>query len=103
MSIQANICQILGEDSENSLYWKENLQKDLCGLGEDWQRFKRLRDQIMYGQKFGRKLVKSLRIKKKQEWAKEKPKLDNARRLKGIYCVDPDGRECSEILKNARR
>ena len=40
--------------------------------------------QIMYGQKFGRTWVKPLRIEKKQEWAKEKPKLDNARRLRGI-------------------
>ena len=30
---------------------------------------------------------------------KEKPKLDNARRLRGIYFVDPDDREYSEILK----
>ena len=30
--------------------------------GGDWQKFKRLPDQIMYGQKYGRKLVKPLRI-----------------------------------------
>ena len=41
--------------------------------------------------------------REQQEWAKEEPKLDNARRLRGIYCVDPDDREYSEILKNARR
>ena len=37
----------------------------------DWQRFK-LPDQIMYAQKFWRKLVRRLRIEKKQEWAKGK-------------------------------
>ena len=31
---------------------------------EDWQTFNRLADQIMYGQKCGRKLVKPLRIEK---------------------------------------
>ena len=36
--------------------------------------------------------------KKKQEWAKEKPKLDNARKLRGIYFIDPDDRKYSEIL-----
>ena len=34
-----------------------------------------------------------------QEWAIEKPKLDNARRLGGIYFIDPE----DETMKNARR
>ena len=80
MSIQASICQTPGEDS---------------------QRFKRLPDHTMYGQNYGRKLVKPLRIEKK--WAKEKPILDNARKLKGISFVDPDDKEYQETLKNARR
>ena len=41
-----------------------NLQRDICGPEGDWQRFKRLPDQIMYGQKFGRKLVRAPRIEK---------------------------------------
>ena len=35
--------------------------------------------------------------------ATEKPKLDNARRLRGIYFVDPDDREHSEILKKCKK
>ena len=53
MSIQTNICQILGEDSLNSPYWKKNLPKDICGPGGDWQKFKRLPDQTMCGLKCG--------------------------------------------------
>ena len=42
--------------------------------------------------------------REKQEWAKKKkPKLDHARRLSGIYLIDPDDEEYKEILKNARR
>ena len=52
---------------------------------------------------FGQKLVKRLRIKKNWIGQKEKPKRDHARRLRGIYFIDPDDREYSEILKNARR
>ena len=52
----------------------------------------------MYGQKYGPKLVKPLRIEKKQERAKEKPKLGNARRLRRTYCIDLDDEECKEIL-----
>ena len=33
------------------------------------------------------------REREKQEWAIEKPKLDNARRLRGIYLIDPDDGE----------
>ena len=91
MSIRARICQILGEDSRNLLYWKRNLQKDTCGLGGDWQKFKRLRDQIMCGTQVWTKIGKATQNREKQEWAKkEKPKLDNARKLRGIYVVDPD-------------
>ena len=41
--------------------------------------------------------------KEKQKWTIEKPKLDNARRLRGIYFIDPDDNEFLEIMKNARR
>ena len=36
----------------------------MCGPARDWQKFKRLRDQIMYGLKYGPKLRKPLRIEK---------------------------------------
>ena len=41
--------------------------------------------------------------KEKQKWAIEKPKIDNARRLRGIYFIDPDDGELKDIIKNARR
>ena len=41
--------------------------------------------------------------KEKRKWAIEKPRLDNARRLRGIFIVDPDDEEFKRIIKNARR
>ena len=41
--------------------------------------------------------------KEKQMWAVEKPKLDNARSLRGVYFIDPDDEEFKDIMKNARR
>ena len=41
--------------------------------------------------------------KEKQKWAIEKPKLDNARRLRGIYFNDPGDEEFKRKMKNARR
>ena len=41
--------------------------------------------------------------KEQQKWAIEKPKLDNARGMRGIFSVDPDDEEFKRIMKNARR
>ena len=49
------------------------------------------------------KIGKAAQNLEKQGWAKEKPKLDNARKLRGIYFVDLDDEAYKEILKNARR
>ena len=48
------------------------------------------------------KIGKAAQNREKQKWAKEKPKLDNARRLRGIYFIDPDYQSYKETLKNAR-
>ena len=39
----------------------------------------------------------------KQEWAVEKPKLVNARKLRGIYYIDPEDGECKDTIKRARK
>ena len=41
--------------------------------------------------------------KEKQQWAIEKPKLDNARKLRGIYSIDPDDGEFQETIQNAKK
>ena len=40
--------------------------------------------------------------KDKSKCTIEKPKLDNARKLRGIYFIDPEDEEFKEIMKNAR-
>ena len=37
--------------------------------------------------------------KEKQHWEEEKPKLDNVRKLRGIYYIDPVDKEINETLK----
>ena len=49
------------------------------------------------------KLGRNAKLKEKQKWSIEKPKLDNARRLQGIYFIDPEDKEFKETIKNARR
>ena len=41
--------------------------------------------------------------REKQEWAKEKPKLDGARKLRGIYFINPDDKEFSEIFTSQKK
>ena len=43
-------------------------------------------------------MSKNAKLREERKWAIEKPKLDNARRLRGIYFIDPEDMEFKEIL-----
>ena len=47
-------------------------------------------------------MARNAKLREKNKWAIEKPKLDNARRLRGIYFIDPEHKEFKETIKNAR-
>ena len=49
------------------------------------------------------KLKRNAKLKERQKWSNEKPKLDNARKLRGIYFIDPEDKEFKETIKNARK
>ena len=44
------------------------------------------------------RMSKAAERKEKQKWAVEKPKLDNARKLRGIFLLDPDDKEFKETI-----
>ena len=48
-------------------------------------------------------MSKAARHKENEHWTIEKPKLDNARRLRGIYYIDPDYMEFKDTMKSARK
>ena len=54
-----------------------------------------------HGQKFCSSVAKKSRQTEKQHWAEEKPQLDNARNLRGVYHIDREDEEFNETLKNA--
>ena len=58
--------------------------------------------RITCGQKYGI-MSNAAERKEKQKWAIEKPKLDNARKLRGIYFIDPTDADFKETIKNARK
>ena len=77
----------------------KNLQKDICGPVNGLQRFKQRPDLIMCGLNICRACHKQQGKRKKHQWAIEKkPKLDNARKLRGIDFINPEGGEFKETL-----
>ena len=76
--------------------------------GDTWSAERLTRKQTTsrphkYGQKMWKHMSDASKRRKKQQLAIEKPKLDNARRLRGIYLIDPKNEEFKDIMKNARR
>ena len=49
------------------------------------------------------KIGKHAKLKEKQKWSNEKFHLGNARKLRGIYFIDPEDTEFKETIKNARK
>ena len=50
-----------------------------------------------------RRLARNAKLREKQKWSNEKLHLDNARKLRGIYFIDPEDKEFMETIKNARK
>ena len=46
---------------------------------------------------------KNAKLKERQKLSHEKPQLDNARKLREIYFIDPEDKEFKETIKNARK
>ena len=46
---------------------------------------------------------KHAKLKEKQKWSNVKLHLENARKLRGIYFIDPEDKEFKETIKNARK
>ena len=46
---------------------------------------------------------KNGKLKEKQKWSNEKLHLENARKLRGIYFINPEDTEFKETIRNARK
>ena len=52
---------------------------------------------------FWKSMGKHAKLKEKQKRSHEKLHLENARKLRGIYFIDPEDKEFKETIKNARK
>ena len=74
--------------------------------GDMWSRGRLTRRQVTsrpdhFWPELWTKLGRNAKLKEKQKWSNEQPKLDNARTLRGVYFIDPEDKEVKENIKNA--
>ena len=102
ISMGLETCLILGQVSHNLLYSTKKLPKDICGPGET-ENGKRHSGQIIYGQNSGPNWEEIPSCGTSKKWSIEKPQLDNAGRLRGIYFIEADDKELKETIRNVRK
>ena len=87
----------------NSLFWKKNLPRDVCGLGGDWQKFKRLRRPDHVRPEVLTKIGKAAQNREKQEWEKRNVKARLCSTTERNLLHWSRRRKCRQILTNAGR
>ena len=102
ISMGLETCQILGQVSHNLLYWKKNPD------GKMWSGERLTRKQLTsrpdhLWPELWKSMGKHAKLKEKQKCTNEKLHLENARKLRGIYFIDPEDTEFKETIKNARK
>ena len=89
-------CQILGQVSNNLLYWKKNLLKDICGPGRLTRKQLTFRPDHLRPELW-KSMGNHVKLKEKQKWSNGKLHLENARKLRA------EDKEFKETIKNARK
>ena len=102
ISMDQETCLILGQVSHNLLYWKKNLQKDMCVRVEINEKTAYIQASFFWPE-IRKTMGKHAKLKERQKWSNEKLHLENARKLRGIYFIDPEDKEFKETIKNARK
>ena len=94
-------CLILGQVSHNLLYSQKKAPDGFCGPGERMTRKQLTSKPDHLWPEPWKSMGKHAKLKEKQKWSEEKIHLDNARKLRGIYFIDPEDVEFKETIKNA--
>ena len=76
---------------------------DICGPGERLTKRQATSRPDHSWPELWRGMARNYKLRERHKWAIEKPKLENARRLRGIYFIDHEDKEFKATIKNARR
>ena len=95
-------CQRHGQDSQDSFYEKKGHQKDTPGPGRLTRKQTTSRRDDVWPDMW-KFMSDAAKKRAKQRWAIEKPKLENARQLRGIFFIEPNDEEFKLTMKAARR
>ena len=100
-SMDLETCLILRQVSLNLLYWKKNLlTKSVVRVEINEKTADTQARSVM-----ARNLENNGKERQAEGEAKshEKPQLENARKLRGIYFIDQEDKEFKQSIKNARK
>ena len=89
-------------------YWNIDGSRDVSDPWTGFTQFALLRKQVTSRRdhlwpELWKSMGKHVKLKEKQKWSNEKLHLENARKLRGIYFIDPEDKEFKETIKNARK
>ena len=100
----------VGENIDN--YWNVDGDRELSDTWTSFTRFTILDEKTLEGYAWSegarpdtlwpeiwKDMSETSKRKEKQKWTIEKPRLDNARQLRGIYFIDPADEEYKDIMK----
>ena len=102
ISLGHETCQIFGQVSTQFTLLEEKPPD-----GHMWSEGRLTRKQLTsrpdhLWPELWKSMGKHVKLKEKQKWSNEKF-LENARKLRGIYFIDPEDKELTETIKNARK
>ena len=98
ISKETETCQIRGQDSHDSPYWKKKPPDGHAWSGERLTKKQTTSWPDYLWPEMWKDMSEAAQRKEKPNWAIEKPKFDNARGLRGIYFIDPADAEFKEII-----
>ena len=96
-------CLIFEQVSHNLLFKTKQLLTDICGPWRELTRKQLISRLDHLWPELWKSMGKHAMLQEKQKWSEEKIHLDNARKLRGIYFIDPEDKEYKETIKNARK
>ena len=101
--LEKKMCQMHGQDSQDLFFKRKGNLKDIHGPGGDLQGNKKTSRPDDVWPDMWKFMSNAAKKNAKQRWAIEKPKLDNAKQLTGIFFIEPNDEEFKLTMKAALR